>query len=130
MSPMLIDSGIDTCADLLGILPADVRDRIDPILLDDSATAGALRLLASVKYSGWHPYVTGRVIDWDGMLNGDARHRLPQNSSARVRIELAASLDGFGGAQPDLRDAVHHLDGESYAAVLDALRIANEGLAS
>jgi hypothetical protein len=134
MSPMTIDSGVDTVRDLSRLLPESVRDRIEPELLRETPSAAALRVLATIRDERWTEFVYVVRIDWTAML---AWARSPADSlwrgggpsnSVAVRIELAASLAGAADARPDLLKATYALDGPNFRAFLDALRIAREGL--
>ncbi len=129
---LLIDSGIDTCADLLGILPAEVRDRLDEDMLGESPSAAALRVLATIRDLRWisfvepmrNPFEAWVSIDWAALLDW-ARSA---STVVRVRAEIAASLHGWTDCRPNLREAARVLDEENLSIVLDALRIAREGL--
>ena len=125
MSLLPIDTGVDHVRDLAALLPASVRDRIEPELLTEYPSAAALRVLATIRDERWTQFVYAARIDWAAMLafgRGDASH------SVAVRIELAASLAGALGAAPDLLKAAYSLDQNNFAAFVDALRIAREGL--
>lgn len=134
MSPLLIDSGIESAADLAGILPGDVRERITPEMLTDAPACAALRVLATIRNPRWRAYVHGEAhgpenwvrIDWTDLL-ADARWHQEPTDSVRVRLEIAASLAGHLGANPQLLYAARKLDAENLAAVLDGIRIAAEG---
>lgn len=128
MSPLLIDSGIETCADLAGLLPEDVRGRIEPELLTESPTAASLRVLATIRDPRWRDFVGAARIDWDGLLAWARGSEAPSRSVV-VRVEFAASLAGYFRADVQLRAMASALDSENFYAVIDALRIAREGLA-
>lgn len=133
MSPLLIDSGVDTAADLAALLPGDVRERIDPVLLHGAPTAAALRVLATVRDTRWRHYVYAARIDWTPMLAWVREPYEPlddtgASSSVCVRVEAAASLAGAVAARPDLLRAATGLDEGNFRALLDALRIARNGL--
>lgn len=127
MTAMAIDSGIGAVTDLAGILPADMRERIGPELLEEAPTAAALRVLATIKHPGWHGFVRTCTIDWDGLLAWTrGEHRTMD--SIRVRVEIAASLAGNPGSQAILLYAARALDEANFLAVLDAMRIAYSGV--
>lgn len=125
MSALLVDSGVETTRDLLGLLPADLRGRIAPELLTEPPSAAALRVLATLRDQRWLPYVAGARIDWAGLLEWA---RTCASPSVAVRVELAGSLAGSALACPSLLGGACALDGENFAALLDALRIARNGL--
>lgn len=121
---------INTGAELLGILPEEVSGRIHTAIFEDDAkAAAALRVLAAVSDRTWHDAVGAVGIDWAPILS---RARLrpggPCNSD-RCCYEIAASLAGHPGAQVQLRYAATVMARHTYLAVLDALRIAVEGVA-
>jgi hypothetical protein len=127
---LLIDSGIDTRADLTGLLPPAMRSRIEPELLAEAPNASALRVLATIRDPRWHAHVHPARIDWPALLEwARARPDGPANS-VRVRLEIAASLAGHPGAHVQLLYAARVLDRANYLAVLDALRIAVEGISA
>lgn len=125
MTALLIDSGVDTAADLAALLPEDVAARITPDVLAELSTAAALRVLATVRDTIWREYVGSARIDWEPLL-GRAR-RLPFSSSMLLRLEIAASLDGYRDARVRLDLAARTLDREDFLAVLDALRLSASG---
>lgn len=131
---IVIDSGINSCGDLKGILPVEVTDRMDTFFITDylvgeAPTAAALRLLATISIPAWRGYISSSAIDWHGLLCW-ARHGHPRPAaSVRVRVEIAASLAGHPHAHVNLLYAVQVLERHHFLAVLDALRIAVEGLA-
>lgn len=129
MSATLIDSGVVTVADLAGLLPAGVRDRIGPELLRERPSASALRVLATIKNPFWHAHVRGANIAWPALL-ADVRGFASTTDSVLIRAEIAASLAGHVGLRVTLLDAARRLDGGNFLAVLDAMRIANRGLTS
>lgn len=126
MSNLVVDSGIHTRRDLVGILPADLAPRIDEELLRDSSIAAALRVLATIKDPTWQQYVQPWWIDWAALLNYGRQMR--RSNSRRVRIEVAASLADQESAQVSLLYVAASLDRENFLAVIDALRIARLGL--
>lgn len=122
---------VTTVERLLGMLPADVRARIESDPASDLArfkpTAAAARVMATIRDPRiWH-HVSAANIDWKPLL-ADARCYVFSPSVA-VRLELAAGLAGYDDARPLLCRAAVALDPISWAAFLDALRIAQEGLA-
>ncbi|MGH3416473.1 MAG: hypothetical protein ACRDVE_04405 [Actinocrinis sp.] len=115
--------------ELLGALPEEVCDRIHTAMFEDDAkTAAALRVLAVVSDRTWYDAVGPVGIDWAPILS---RARLrpggPANSD-RCCYEIAASLAGHPGAHVQLRYAATVMARHTYLAVLDALRIAVEGV--
>lgn len=127
MSALLIDSGVECVADLRGLLPQDLRERIAPELLTEPPSAAALRMLATLRDQRWVAYVTGARIDWAALLEWARAYASP---SVRVRVELAGSLAGSSLAAPSLLAGATALDAGNFEALLDALRIAREGLAA
>lgn len=129
MTELVVDSGIDTRRDLLGILPNDVAQTIrdgDDELVAEMQSAAALRILATIKNPAWQQCVTSTRIDWAQMLH-QARRQLRESNSVRVRIEAAAGLAGHSGAKPDLLYLARALDRENLLAVIDAIRIVADG---
>jgi hypothetical protein len=127
VSALLIDSGVECVADLRGLLPQDLRERIAPELLAEPPSAAALRVLATLRDQRWVAYVAGARIDWAALLEWARAYASP---SARVRVELAGSLAGSSLASPSLLAGATALDAGNFEALLDALRIAREGLAA
>jgi len=128
VSALTIDSGVDTHADLLGLLPAEVRPHITPRMLNTATTAAALRVLANVHLSEWHAHVRNGRIYWQPIVTWarDRSRRLP--NEYRVCLEIAASLGGYPHAHVNLLYAVQVTSGNSFLAVLDGLRIAKQGV--
>lgn len=128
MSALLIDSGVDTHADLLGLLPDEVAPHITERMLDNSGTAAALRLLAAVHRTQWHRHAVHGLIDWEPIIiwARDRDGRLA--NECRVALEIAASLDGYAHAHVNLAYAVKVTSGHTFLAVMDALRIAKQGV--
>lgn len=112
---------------LLALLPADVAGRLDPGLLGLAHTAGAVRILATIRDPRVWAFVTAESIDWDKML---AAVRTPgiMSPSVQVRVEIAAAVDGYPVARADLYGAALSLDPSTWGAVLDAMSIAQCGL--
>lgn len=135
MTAKMIDSGVDSVYDLHALLPEDVRERLTPEMLREAPTAGALRVLATIRDPRWRQHVQGEQhgpeawvrIEWDALL-GWARGHLEPSGSVLVRLEIAASLAGHLDSNPQLLYAARKLDRDNLAAVADALRIASEGL--
>lgn len=134
MTALLIDSGIESLRDLTGLLPAGLREQVTPDMLG-AQSAAVLRVLATIRDEHWaqfaHPTRAEDgeawvAIDWDGLLAW-ARSG---SSSVFLRAEAAASMAGWPGAHVDLLMCAQALDEGSFTALLDALRIAREGLAS
>lgn len=126
MTALHIDSGINFTSDLAALLPAELRERIEPELLSESPSAAALRVLATIRDQRWMAHVYAARIDWTALIAWGRGQTV--SSSVAVRVELAASLAGAVDARPSLLRAAYGLDGENFAALLDALRIAREGL--
>ena len=124
---MLIDSGVDSVEDLLGLLPSRVAKRFDRDEMSFPGTAAALRVLATIRDERWQDHVTD-VICWADLLEW-AREEYRSTDSVRVRVEIAASLAGHPDAQAVLLYAARALDSDNFAAVMDALRIAQQGVA-
>ena len=120
---------IDTAADLAAMLPVVVRTVIDPEMLEEAPSAAALRVLATIRDERWQPFVHAYAINWPALLDW-ARGAYGRHDSVLVRLELAASLAGYPGAQVALLYAVRKLDETNYVALLDALRIARDGVTS
>lgn len=124
-----VKTTVRTIDELLGALPEEVGDRIHTAMFEDDAkTAAALRVLAVVSDRTWYDAVGEVGIDWAPILS---RARLrpggPANSD-RCCYEIAASLAGHPGAHVQLRYAATVMARHTYLAVLDALRIAVEGV--
>jgi hypothetical protein len=129
VSALLIDTGVDTHADLLGLLPDEVRDRITPRMLDNAMTAAALRVLATVSsYTEWHAHIKNGYIDWQPIVTWarDRSRRLA--NSNRAALEIAASLGGYPHAHVNLRYAITVMPRYQFLHVMDALRIATQGV--
>lgn len=127
MSELVVDSGIRTKRDLLGILPPEVAERIDPYELGDKGFAAALRVLATVKDERWRAEVFSCGIRFTALAETFG----PDGGSVGVRVAAAASLYGAQSFhQVDLRRCALTLDDENFLAFVDGLRIAREGLAS
>lgn len=128
MSALLIDTGVDTHADLLGLLPDEVRPHITPRMLDNSMTAAALRVLATVSYTEWHAHVRDGHIYWQPIVTwARDRSRRIANSN-RAALEIAASLGGYPHAHVNLRYAITVMPRYQFLHVMDALRIATQGV--
>lgn len=129
MSALLIDSGVDTHADLLGLLPEDIRPYITERMLDNASTAAALRLLARVHMNEWHKHISHGFINWEPIIvwarNRDGK-RLP--NEYRVCLEAAASLAEYPHAHVNLAYAVKVTSASTFLALMDALRIAKQGV--
>lgn len=129
MSMMLIDSGVDTVRDLVGVLPLAVAEVVDHDTLLEADFASSLRLLATIKNEGWYPFVRTYTINWVGLLAW-ARSEFRTTDSVRVRVEIAASLAGYDHSQALLLYGARALDDANYGALMDALRIARNGVTS
>jgi hypothetical protein len=127
MSMMLIDSGVDTVADLVGLLPTAVADTVDYDTLLEADFASSLRMLATIKNEGWYQFVRTYRVDWDGLLSW-ARREFRTTDSVLVRAEIAASLAGHSDSQALLLYGARALDDPNYEALIDALRIARQGV--
>lgn len=128
-----VDSGIDTQADLAGILPAYVRELVGRFFIEDyllgtPQTAAALRVLATIRNPFWWEHVHESFIDWAPLLSMARLKASKLSKSQRVRVEIAASMDGVPGAHAPLLYAARVMERHHYLAVLDALRILVEGL--
>jgi hypothetical protein len=122
-------ASIRTRRQLEVILPTEVAERIhhsDGELLAEMQSAGALRILATVKNPVWWPYVEPTHIEWGALLTR-VRREERESSSVRVRVEAAAGLAGCSGAKVDLLYLARALDRENLSAVLDAIRIVADG---
>jgi hypothetical protein len=128
VSALLIDSGVDSHADLLGLLPPAVAPHITERMLDDAGTAAALRLLAEVRQPEWHRHARHGLIDRDPIISWARNRELKLPNERRAALEIAASLDGYAHAHVNLAYAVKVMSHGSFMAVLDALRIATQGV--
>jgi hypothetical protein len=136
--PLDVGTQIRAVGELAELLPAEVRIVADPELLSDVPTAAALRVLATIHDPRWHRFVTADGIDWTSMLRWSRsaprcrsysdRPDGWMSNSQRVLLEIAASLAGHPGAHVVLLYAVRVLSRHHFLAVMDALRIAVEGL--
>lgn len=122
---MMVVPFVQTVAELQALLPEQVRDTLDPDVLTEPPTAAALRVLATIRDQRWAQFVGPYRIDWQGLL---AWSHLHATGSVQVRIEVAVSLGGWSEARPNLLSAVCRLDEGNYAALIDALRIARQGV--
>jgi hypothetical protein len=123
-----LDHAISTRADLAAILPPGVVARLEPDVWHDLSFIAPLRILAAIDDPRWHAAVTPIHIDWASIYAWSrARGGL---HTVRLAVEIAASMCGDPGARPDMCGLLRRLDAEHGAAVLDALRLADEGLAS
>lgn len=127
MTALLIDSGVDTVRDLLGLLPPAVAEVVDHDTLLELDFAAPLRMLATIRNEGWYPFVRTYRIDWAGLLAW-VRKDFRTTDSVRVRVEIAASLAGFADSQALLLYGARALDESNYSALMDALRIARQGV--
>jgi hypothetical protein len=127
MNALLIDSGVDTIADLLGLLPPVIAAAIDHDTLLEADFASSLRMLATIKNPGWHRHVRTYRIDWAPLLMW-ARTEFITTNSVRVRVEIAASLGGYSDSQALLMYGARALDETNYTALMDAMRIARQGV--
>ena len=119
-----------TRRDLAAILPLSMRADAEDYLLHQSRFAAALRLLACVDSIRWEPAVTGSRIDAWVLLAAVDPHRSYEDRD-RVLVEAAASFANPDGVHiPMACMAERFCDDEDFAILLDALRIAREGLHS
>lgn len=119
---------VRTRADLAAILPPDVVARLDRSVWHDLSFVAPLRILAVIDDPRWHVAVSPISIDWASIYSWSrARGEL---HTVRLALEIAASMYGDSGARPDMYCLLRRLDAEHGAAVLDALRLAAEGLSS
>lgn len=128
MSALLIDTGVDTHADLLGLLPDEVRDQITPKMLDNAWTAASLRILATVSDTYWCQHVKSGHIDWQPIITWARDRKRCRFNSPRVALEMAASLGGYPHAHVNLLYATQVMPYHMFVAVLDALRITKQGV--
>lgn len=128
MTALLIDSGIDTVADLLMLLPPKARVRVDSTYLAYPPNAAALRVLATISDPFWHKHFSAAGVDWPPLLERARQREVRTPNSMRVSLEIAASLAGFPGAHVQLLYASRVMSRHSFMAVLDALRIVVEEL--
>ncbi|NUP50423.1 MAG: hypothetical protein HOW97_24395 [Catenulispora sp.] len=128
MTALLIDSGVDTRADLLGLLPEEVRDQITPRMLESPWTAASLRILATVSNTEWHAHVKNGYIDWQPIITWARDRKRCRFNSPRVALEMAASLGGYPHAHVNLRYAITVMPYHQFIAVMDALRITKQGV--
>ncbi len=127
MTTLAPDSNVTSTLGLMVLLPPAVADRFDRAEMTHAGTAAALRVLATIHDPRWQAHVEICIIRWADMLDW-ARATYRERNSVRVRIEIAASLAGYGDAQPALGLAACVLDDANFAAMLDALRIARNGV--
>jgi hypothetical protein len=124
-----ITTNVHTIDELLGALPEPVGDLIHTAMFEDDAQmAAALRVLATIGETQWHDHVGPVGVDWAPILTWARTRPGGPCNSYRVRYEIAASLAGHPGAHVQLRYAAIVMERHSYNAVLDALRIAVEGV--
>lgn len=117
---------VTTRADLAAILPPDVVARLALEMWHDLSFIAPLRILAAIDDRRWHDAVTPIHIDWASIYSWSrARGEL---STVRLAVEIAASMYGDSNARPDMCGLLRRLDAEHGDAVLDALRLADEGL--
>lgn len=115
---------IITRADLAAILPSAVAGRAEFEHFGDRTAASALRVLAELPDSDWHDAVHEGHIDFAALVL-----QRGWDLGRALMIRVAASFYGSPFAGADVRDLAD-LTPERFAAVMDALRIAREGLAS
>lgn len=127
MNPLLID-GVDTRADLLALLPDEVRDQITPRMLDSAWTAASLRVLAAVSDTYWCQHVKDGYIDWQPIITWARDRKRCRFNSPRVALEMAASLGGYPHAHVNLLYATQVMPYHTFIAVMDALRITKQGI--
>lgn len=128
MNALLIDSGVNTRADLLGLLPDEVAPHITERMLDNAGTAAALRLLATVHRTEWHPHAVHGLISWDPIITWARDRSGKLANERRVTLDIAASLDGYPHAHVSLAYAVKVTSDHTFLTILDALRIAKQGV--
>lgn len=117
--------------EILTALPEAVTGRLHTSMVEgDSMMAASLRVLATIGETRWHEHVGPVGIDWAPILKWARTRPNGPCNSYRVRYEIAASLAGHPGAHVQLRYAATVMERHSYLAVLDALRIAVEGVQS
>lgn len=128
MNALLIVTSVDTRADLLGLLPDEVAPHITERMLDNAGTAAALRLLATVHRTEWHRHAVHGLIGWDPIIIWARDRSGKLANERRVTLDIAASLDGYPHAHVNLAYAVKVTSGHTFLAILDALRIAKQGV--
>lgn len=128
MRILTIDSGVETHADLLGLLPDEVRSHITPRMLNNSMTAAALRVLATVSYTEWHAYVRDGHIYWQPIVTWSRDRTRRLANQHRAALEIAASLGGYPHAHVNLLYAITVMPPSQLLHVIDALRIASQGV--
>lgn len=127
MTTTLINSNVNSVADLLGLLPPAVAEVVDHGTLQEADFASALRLLATIRNEGWHPFVRTYTVNWTGLLQW-ARGEFRTTDSVLVRCEIAASLAGYEHSRALMLYGARALDGDNFSALMDALRIARQGV--
>lgn len=130
MTATRTDAGVRTFADLVAILPETVAIRVEAFWFWPPQAFAALRVLALIDAEDWHGAVKGHRIDPWAILAW--AKGLLDTSRARVLAEIAVGffLEEDGVHVPVARSLVQLDDDADFAAVLDALRIAREGLES
>ena len=126
---------VRTRADLAAMLPYTVVDKLFPVVLDfafipsRAMLAAGLRLLARIKSPGWHEAVTFSGIDVGLLLSW--AWSAPTSPRDRALAEAAAGFLSPDMLHVSLPTLAASLDGDDdFSAVLDAMRIAREGLAA
>jgi len=125
---LVVDSGIRTRPDLLGILPLNVSDRVEAYGHPSLDQCAALRVLARVKKAGWHAAVgTAPVMVSAGALLAWAA-TYECSDQERFLVEIAAAFID-SRVHVNLAQAAAELhEDEDWLAVIDAIRIVREGL--
>ena len=119
-----------TRRDLAAILPRSIRAEAEDYLLHQPRLAAALRLLACVESIHWQSAVTGSRVDAWALLASLGPYRSYEDRD-RVLVEAAACFaDPDGVHIPMTRMAERLCDDEDFTVLVDALRIAREGLAA
>lgn len=130
MSATRTDVTVRTFAELTAILPETVAIRVEAFLFWPPNAYAALRVLALISADEWHSAVRWNEVDPWAILAW--AKGLLDTSRDRVLAEIAV---GFFLEQDDVRVPVARSlaqlnEDTDFTAVLDALRIAREGLAS
>lgn len=118
-------ANVHTRAGLAAILPPVVAERAQFEHLYDRTASSALRVLAALPDVRWHHAVSPIHVDFEALLTQNWRD--PQS---RLLIRIAAALYGSPCASASAADLADLEVPEYFAAVMDALQIAREGLAS
>lgn len=131
MTELVVDSGIDSEADLLALMPHQVAPVVKPYLLALANNAAVLRVLAAVPVSraDWRDAVGLTQINAGHLLSLAHNPVIPERD--RLLIRGALAISGAVGVHVDLNEVLRGLDDEEdFLLLVDAMRIAREGLES